>query len=230
MTRSLTSGMQAAIAAERGTIAHLFELDASGGTLRLATTPHDVVWGGYTWQGIGGALTFDVVTEQTDLSGQGTNLTLSGVDQTIIATILTNNVRGREAVVYLVHFDADLQIGDDRLVLYRGFLNGQVQISEHRETESLAAGSVTVTTRIVTRLDELGQVRGARSNVGSLRDMLRRGGFTGTALNDTFFLLVPRLQNVPIYWGQKTPATGTQNDYSDPSNLGPWGPKAPGYP
>ncbi len=214
MARDMTSAMQTAIGAERGTLAHLFEINSSGGTLRLATTPNDVSWDSYTWQGIGGVMTFDVVVEQDDLSGQGTTLTLSGVDQTVIAVLLSNHLRGREAVVYLVHFDSNMAIIADPIEIYRGFLNGSFTVTEHRETDALGPGGVTITTRIITRLDELNQMRVTKTNLQSHRDMLRRAGLTGTDLDDDFFRLVPNLVNKPIYWGTSGPWSYSPTDHA----------------
>lgn len=204
MAREMTEGMQTAVAGERGILAHLIQIEASGGTVRLATTPLPISWDGHTWEAIGGSLGFGEVVESTDLSGHGTAITLSGVDQSIIATVLTNHVRGRMAVIYLAHFDpATWQLVEDPLEIYRGFQNEPYQIDESRGTEDLQPGTVTVSTKIVSRLAELGQTRAVRSNVHSHREMLRRAGLTGDDLLDTFFRTVPELVNRPIYWGRK---------------------------
>ena len=213
MSRSMTAGMQAAIAAETGAIAHLLEVNASGGKLYLCTAPHDISWDGHTWVGIGGVLGIGDIEEKDDGSSTGTTLTLSGVDQTLIATILTNHVRGREAVIYLVHFDSSWAIVSDPLELFRGFLNGKFDVREHRDTEGNRAGTVTINTRIASRLDELGQVRAVRTNLHSHRDMLRRAGLASSYLADAFFQFVPELVNRPIYWANRAAAGYQPTDH-----------------
>ena len=84
---------------------HLISADFSGGTLYLNTGARDLYWNGQTWEGIGGTLTFDAVQEANEEKGRGVQFQLAGVDQTIVATLLNNNYRGRVVRVYRAYLD-----------------------------------------------------------------------------------------------------------------------------
>lgn len=219
MSRNLGTALEAAVASERSTLAYLFEFNSSGGTLRMATTPQSVEWDGHTWVAVGGHLQFGEIQESSDLSGQAASVVLDGVDQTVISTILTHFMRGHEAVVYLAH------LGDDGTVtgayeLFRGFENDAFEVETMPRTEEGGGGTCKISTKLVSRLAELGQVRAVRTNVHSHRDMLRRAGFTGGDLNDLFFSRVPELVNKPIYWGRDTPEPSSFAGGPDPGGRG----------
>lgn len=198
MTRPLTAGMLSAIAAKRGELVYLFEIETSGGVLHLCTAPVDVAWNGETWEGIGGTLVFDSIDETPDPAGQGVGLTLSGVDQTVIASVLTNQVRGYPVAIWWAHLD-DGDIVPDPLEIFRGLQLADYQISEKRSQQP---GTVTVKTRVKSRLARLRNAQVVHTNESSHNDMLARAGLpTG----DTFFRNVAGLVGRDIYWGTNRP-------------------------
>lgn len=200
MTRTLTAGMQTEVAAQRGTIAYFIQLDSSGGTIRITTAPVDVAWDSQTWEGIGGLLSFGGVEEGPEASGQGVQLTLSGVDQTIIAALLNNDVRGREVRIWLAHISDLGAVVADPAEIFRGFQNDDYRISETRDP--VQAGTVTVETRIQSRLSVLAQAIAVRTNEISHNDMLKRASLT---TGDTFFRNVGAVVGGDIRWGMPWP-------------------------
>ena len=95
MARILTPAMQTAISAKEGYAdVWLIEITTSATVLRWATTASSPSWN-YLWTGVGGIIEFAAPPETSDPSGQSMRMSLSGVDQTIIAQVLTANVRGR---------------------------------------------------------------------------------------------------------------------------------------
>jgi len=204
MARTIAAGMQTAVAAETSTSLHLIEINTSGGATRLATSPTDIAWDSKTWTAIGGLLTIGSVQETRDRKAQGVALTLSGVDQTIVALILSNHMRGRVAKVYLVHLSGG-NIVADPLLKFTGYLNDKWTVREDRIGGQMEPGAVTVKTRIVSRLAALAKTNAVNANLQSHREMLRRGGFTGGDLSDEFFTLLPKLAGRMIYWGRPTP-------------------------
>lgn len=195
MTRTLTAGMQTAVAAQTGTIIYLFQIESDAGTTRFTTAPVDIAWDSQTWSGIGGTLAFPGVEETADPSGQGVELTLSGVDQTIIAVILNNQVRGREVRIWLAHLSDAGAVVADPLEIFRGY-----QLSDYRitETRSREGGTVEVRTRVQSRLSKLRQATAVRTNDNSLNDMLKR---LGLATGNTFFSTVPAIADRYVRWG-----------------------------
>lgn len=194
MTRPLTAGMQAAVAAQIGTATWLIEIGSSGGTTYITNAPVDILWNAQVYTGVGGELSIGGIVETADVAGQGTELTLSGVSQTIIALILNNNVFGRDCTIRLVHVASDGTITADPTPF------SFVQMSDYtvRESSSRDGATCTVSTRIVSKASLLEKAQPVRTNVHSHNAMLSRAGLpTG----DTFFQHVPELQTRRIFWG-----------------------------
>lgn len=189
MTRTMTPGMLTAIAAETGQFCTLAEFDFSGGSIYLATASQNITWNGQQWTAVGGALGFRAFQESSDLSSPGVEFTFSGVDQSIIAILLSETYIGRTAKLWLCHFDTSGQVISDPLLLFSGFMNGGWGVTEDRPTQG--GGTVTITGRCTDRLAELDQRHGIQTNVGS-----HQIWFPG----DTFFAGVGALQGQPLVW------------------------------
>lgn len=192
MTRGLTAGMQTSIALESGVaLVSFLELAFGGGTVRLATAPVDLAWDGQTWQGIGGQLTYTPPSEAPgDERAQGTELTLSGVDQTILAVLLQQAYIGRGIRIWHGHVAMPGgTIVADPLLLFTGFMNGGFDVAE---TVDFDQASCVITTRVVSRLAQLGNRRGIKSNVESHGRLF---------LGDLFFQHTPQLADREIIWG-----------------------------
>lgn len=195
MARDLTGGMSSAIAAQEAALVHFISLAFSGGKVYLTTGPHDIVWDSQTWQGVGGALFFEAITESGDEKASGVPLHLSGCDQAILAVILGQSYRGRKVEIYLAHIDTDGAIVADPELIFDGYMNAGFRIVESRDDRG--AGTVDISSRIVGRLAELALVRTILMNLGS--HQVHQS-------TDTFFQHVAQLPNRPIYWGTKGPS------------------------
>jgi len=192
--RALSAGMQTAVAAQRGTILYFLQISSSGGETYLSTAPVDIDWNSLTWQGVGGHLVFGAIDETPDTDGQGVDLALSGVDQSIIGLLLTNNVRGRPIRIWLAHLD-DGDVIDTPEMIFRGHQLADYSIRERRAREG---GGVEVKTRVESRLAVLRYATPVHTNPVSHNDMLKRAGLpTG----DTFFQHAPNLAGRSIRWG-----------------------------
>lgn len=192
MPRSLTSGMQAAVAAQSGTIIHFIEVITSGGTIRLTTAPVDISWDSQTWSGVGGVLVFSPVTESSDGRQSGVEIEIAAVNQTVIAAILTNQFRGRSIKIWMGHIDSNGDVIADPLLLFGGFQNAGWRMSEQRDEEG-GGGTASISTRAVPRIAELSQSSGIKCNITSHQHY-----FT----DDTFFQNVPNIEGKPAHWGK----------------------------
>lgn len=103
MPRTLGAGVSPIPQLRSAEAVYLMEFQFSGGSIFLNTGSTDLLWNGNTWVAVGGAIDLDPLTETTDQQGQGLGIKLSGVDQSIIAAMLTNGHRGRLAKVWLAH-------------------------------------------------------------------------------------------------------------------------------
>jgi hypothetical protein len=92
-------------------VAWLVLLEFASGPLRYTTAPVSVPEGGHTWLGWGAVASVGSVTESEEVLGDAIVLSLSIVDQALIAASLGNvgNYRGRRATLYLQMLDGAFQ-------------------------------------------------------------------------------------------------------------------------
>lgn len=203
MTRTLNSP----VGDVRSEFAYLYELVHSGGTIRLTNASMDIIALTFTWTAVGGGLIHGNIQESVDRRSHGVELSLYGVDQTIISVILNNNFRGHPFKIYLIHFDPDTGVQDTPDLLVEGRQNSDFTISPDRTPEDqTTGGSVNVTTRITADLAELNQMMSLRCSVASHEEMIRRSGVG--APSDKFFERIASLANIEISWGEDTSSGG----------------------
>jgi hypothetical protein len=114
VTRSLTTGFTAAIAAGHVNIFPLVELQFASGTDYLSGLDHDVAYGGNTYLAAGGCIGIDRIAE-TATQTEGLRISISGSPAANVALVLAEKVQGRLAVVRLAVIDAAgaLQVDDN---------------------------------------------------------------------------------------------------------------------
>jgi hypothetical protein len=120
VTRSLTAGVQSAIATTQISALMFVELDFASGFLRVTTAGHDVAWNGYTWTGVGMLGKVDPIAEDVSLQANGIKLTLSGVDVAIISIALQEAYQGRAAKIWLAFVNTSGAIVADPVLLFVG--------------------------------------------------------------------------------------------------------------
>lgn len=191
-------GVVEAIESAQGEMVHFIDLDFSAGPVRLTTAGQDLDWDGISWQAVGGHLEVGPIEETSDGRGQGVDLHISGVDQTVLALLLAAQWRGRDVRIYRAYYNkaTGLLIGDPQLV-HQG-----LQLSPYviEEENSRSGGTVRIRTRLSGYL-ALPRVRGIQSNLVGHQHV-----FPG----DTFFQHAASLGNVKIYWGTAIPAGTTR--------------------
>lgn len=97
--RGMTAAMQAKIASPQLQEFHLFELYLDSGAVYATDSFIELTWNGNLYLANGSFLSFDQIEETGDLSGNQTQVTLSGVDQTFIASVLANNYVDRRLII-----------------------------------------------------------------------------------------------------------------------------------
>lgn len=206
MVRTLNSP----IGDQRGEMAYLYEINHSGGVLRITNASVDIVALTFTWTAVGGNLVHSGTPETPDRKAQSAELSLYGLDQTIIQQIQNNQFRGRLLKIYLLHWDPDTGVQDTPDLVYQGRQDGDYQVTESRDPESTESGGiVTVMTRITADLAAINQKMSTRCNTHSLEEMLKRSGVASP--DDKFFERVPALVGKDIYWGKQAPERRSQN-------------------
>jgi hypothetical protein len=107
MSRTLTSPVSTALAAESVRLAYLVELAFDTAPLRIWTGKGAFEWtaGGRTFAGYGDLLNVSPVEETENVEANGLEVTLSGTSPTIISVLLSENYRNRRVRVWLALFD-----------------------------------------------------------------------------------------------------------------------------
>ncbi len=199
MSRTLNSD----VGAERAEYAFLYEINHSGGVIRLTNASRDVVALSFTWTAVGGALLQGAVPDVADRKAQGLDLSLFGVSQTVISLIQNNQFRGRNILIYLIQGDPDSGIFGTPDLIFRGRQNSDYKITEDRDPDSPeSGGTVTVKTRISADLSQINNAMSCRSNVPNHQEFLRRAGLS---TSDDFFERVFSIMNTTVFWGTADP-------------------------
>lgn len=200
MARTLNSP----VADQRAEFIYLYEIEHSGGTIRVTNASADVTALAQTWTAIGGLLIHGGVPETPDRKAQAVELRLYGVNQQIISAIQQNQFRGRPLRIYLLHFDPDTGVQDTPDLVHLGRQNDDYRVTESRDDEDTeSGGEVVVMTRISADTASINNKVSTRCNVHSHEEMLRRSGVTTP--DDKFFARVASLMNKEIYWGEQNP-------------------------
>lgn len=100
-------------------VAYLAELAFVDGTQRLTTWSVDIVWGGYTWQGLGGICGLSRVTSTDRPQYPALDLSLSVGNAPVLALArgAAENYRGRAATVYrYIMSDSYTYLGEPDLI------------------------------------------------------------------------------------------------------------------
>lgn len=218
MPRGLPSGYLAEVEKDHGDAAtvRLIELTYWDGSseqeLYLTDASQDIdatVDGSpQTFTGTGGLLDYPGMRESEDTKEQGVDLTLSGVDQTTVAIILSNQFRGRLVRIWEAKYDvASGTIVDSPQLQFEGFQNDPYEMEEE-PGEDGQPGTARITTRVVSRLGSGEARRVVKTNLTSHQEMLERAGLTA---DDTFFQNVPAITNREVYWGRDAPDRATSS-------------------
>jgi hypothetical protein len=196
VTRVLNASLLADLATGSAAKTELIELNFSTGIVRLCTAAQNLLEGGNTYLAVGGALEVEGLGETLDEKGQGVSMSLSGVDQTILAAILSAKVRGRKAAIYYAHFNpvTGALIGA-KYKMFEGYMNEPWEINEDRGERG--GGTVKIKTRLTSRLTDLSRVKGFLTNNQQYQSF-----FNG----DTFFQNVAGIMGQQIFWGQRDPS------------------------
>lgn len=191
--RNLTTAFKNDTLLDNAEYVHLVMLSFSGGTTYINDGAQDILWNAVTWDAVGGALTIGNVEESTDSSGQGVELKLNGVDQTILAALLSNDYRGRVCRVYRARLNSSGAVIADPYLMFEGLQLSAFEVEENRDSQT--GGTVTVSTRIKGRMG-IDRQRGITSSVVGHQHY-----FPG----DTFWQNAAPLTAQPIYWGNAGP-------------------------
>ena len=181
----VVAALQSASAQER---VFLIKFDFSGGALYLSTGSRNLDWDSQTWTAIGGGLQVGGIEESGDLKGQGVDIVLSGVDLSIISTLLSQKCRGRSMQIWQAILDQSSGVLIDAIDLFDG-----LQLDSYTVEERITRGApltAIIRTRGRHRLATK-EFRGIRANVHAHQKYYQ---------GDTFFQHSANFANKDIHW------------------------------
>lgn len=81
--------------------------DFPSGAQRLWTGIGNITWSGHTWEGVGGAIGFETVSETMDTAAKGISAKLNGLDPDMVSRLVNDAYQGRDAIIYLAFWNDD---------------------------------------------------------------------------------------------------------------------------
>lgn len=188
MSRDLTTQMQAALEAENLRLVMFVQLDFGSGTVYLNSLDFPVEWDGHTWLGAGRVGRIAAIEESEAVQAYGVNLTLAGVDTSLLSIALGENYQGRAVRIWLGAFDDAYTIVSDPVLAYRGRMDNM---------RIVAGQEATITIACEGRLADLERARVRRYNQEDQQMVWPA---------DKFFEFVPQMVAKELFWGLPTPA------------------------
>lgn len=155
---------------------------------RTWTGQGPITFSGHTWQGVGGAIAIDTVTETTDTAAKGMQATVNGLDMDFANRLKADNYQGCDAVLYLAFFNST----EDIIYTlpgpwWEGFM----------DSDSLTFEEKTANIQVKC---EHGLVDILRKREWQYNDQDQQALFPGRG--DTGLSRIPTIQDYPVLWGR----------------------------
>lgn len=184
MPRSMTSAMEAAIAADVVRPLYAVELDFGSGWVRANSTPYTLTINGSSSLGIGTFGGIAPIEETGELTAYQMALQLYGVPRDLIGIALAEHYQGRTARIFFGAMSESHAVIADPVLFFAGRMDTmKIDLGE----------SATVTLTVENRLADWD------------RERVRRYTSEDQAAvypGDKFFDYVPRMQDVTLKWGR----------------------------
>lgn len=151
------------------------------------------LWSGYgpytfnseSYQGAGELLAISEISETSSISAEGVQVSLSGVDSSILSLAMTEDYVGRPLTIYLGFFDEDESLVNTAFTLFQGYIDA-MPISDDGST-------CTISCSVESRLRDL-----FRSKLKLFSD----GDQRAIDSEDAAMEYIATLQDKEITWGR----------------------------
>lgn len=224
MTRDLSASEVSHAEADRTGSCHLLEVTFWDGSAEKYVRVTDAGWDldvthDFDGDGSDETLTFVAggdlvelgsVDERAD-SSSGVRIGMSGLDSSIISTLLQNHFRGQFVRLWKAKLDAATGDPTDVVLLHRGMQMSDYQWREMADSENPEdSGDGVLSTKSASRLEALQATNAVRTQEPSHNAALDRAGLS---TGNTHYQMVPKLPG-RIFWGtdEPDPATTGEND------------------
>ena len=127
MSRTLTSGMTGVTTADVVRPAYfvrmVFNDGGSPGFLNIWTGIGDLAFDSNTYTGLGDLLGISEITETSDMSASGINVTLTGIKDSFLSIAKNRNYQGSPLTVSFGAFNASGALIADPVIVFSGFMD-----------------------------------------------------------------------------------------------------------
>jgi hypothetical protein len=188
MPRNLSAGQLAATQSANLRPAFFVEAHFVSGPIYVWTGRGSIAWGGQTWLGVGTLGTISTIEEGASVDAKGINLTMSGIDSTLLTDVMTEFQVGLPVLVRLGLFDATLALIDDPVISWAGRMD--------QPTIDVDGQTCSISINCENRLVEM-NVAVDRRYTNEDQQLDHPG--------DRGMEFVSSIQDVTIYWG-RTPS------------------------
>lgn len=172
MSRGVDASMLSALQAQQVQVAHLVDVELDSGTIYVTDAWRPITYASNTYSALGHFLGIDAIDETTQLRVNDATLSLSGVDQSWVSSVLSEQVVNRRIKVRWVVLDASWAVVGTPLLVLDGRMDDPV-IEEDPDS-----GQSTVAVRAVNIWSDFERTNGRRTNAGSQsRDFPADKGF-----------------------------------------------------
>lgn len=193
MPRSITPDFLAAIASQQIRPAVFVEAYFASGPVRLWTGLGTTAWNGQTWMGVGSLGSVSTIEEGSTVEAKGINLTLSGIDASLLRLVEGEFQQGLPVRVWLGLYDANGQLIPNPVLSFAG--------KTDQPTIEVSGDTATITITCENLLIDLNtSVERRYTNEDQQLD------YPG----DRGFEFVPSIQQRTIYWGRSASSTNNQ--------------------
>lgn len=189
MPRALSSGMLAAIQATSLSPAIFVEMHFADGVQRVWSGIGTILFNSVNWLGVGSFGGVSIIEEGTGVEAKGITLSLSGIDQSMLAEALQNLQLGLPVTVYLGMFDGSGNLISTPTIAWAGRID--------QSTIEVGAESATISINCENRLLDMNVPVDRRYTHDD-----QQIDFPG----DLGFFFVASIQEQTIYWG-RTPSS-----------------------
>lgn len=189
--RNISTEMQAVSTAEVVRPVMFVECDFDSGEINLWNGVGALDYGGKTYIGAGNLLRVEPVSESAELRANGTSVTLSGINNTLVSLAKDEDYQGREMVIKLGAMDENNDVIADPVIMFSGFMDTMVLV-EAGDTSSI---KIDVENKLIQM---------ERARVRRFTDNDQKIDYP----NDDGFSFVTKIQDRQVNWGKPTGTSG----------------------
>jgi hypothetical protein len=187
MPRSMSAAMLAALQSKELLPAIFVSMQFASGTVYIWNGLGNITWNGHTWTGVGSLGGISQIQDGAGVDASGITLTLSGIDNSLLADVNQNLQLGLPVTVYLGLFDnaSPTSLLADPLVAWAGRLD--------QSTVDVGGETATISINCEHRLVDMNVAVDRRYTHDDAQ--IDHPGDLG-------FQFVNSLQEITLYWGR----------------------------